>query len=176
MSDESYLWYAVKPPLHPDDIFSGFFYIFDTPPRHELFWWFFLWAGLRLQLIFQQPDHSQASLTKSCLISTLIGQWGLFALWTVNCASSLKGKWSQHLGRDRPSHRSRQHRLKASSLAQNTTSLLSSPPAEGSLTVFSQRASLPSTTPSTAFTTTESSRDFKYVCFPLSPPLPSPTW
>ena len=52
--------------------------------------------------------------------------------------------------------------------------LLSLPPAESPLTVSSQRASLhsttPSPTPSTAFTTMESARDFKYVCFSLSRP------
>ena len=48
--------------------------------------------------------------------------------------------------------------------------LLSLPQAESPLTASSQRASLPSTTPSTAFTTMESSRDCKYVCFPLPHP------
>ena len=55
--------------------------------------------------------------------------------------------------------------------------LLSLPPVESPLTASSQRASLPSTTPlpsfstpSTAFITMESSRDFKYICFSLSHP------
>ena len=58
--------------------------------------------------------------------------------------------------------------------------LLSLPPAQSPLTASSQRESLPSTmpspssapfsTPSTAFTTMESARDFKYVCFSLSRP------
>ena len=55
--------------------------------------------------------------------------------------------------------------------------LLSLPPAESPLTASSQRESLHSTTPSpsfptpsTAFTTMESARDFKYVYFSLSHP------
>ena len=115
MSSELHLWYAVKSPLlflHPDNTFflpleasapTFNFQIITQPPQHEaVFSAPLLWASGLNEIFSSRTVHK----LESCPVSTLIGQWRLFASSTVSCVSSLKGERSQSLGRDQPPHQS----------------------------------------------------------------------
>ena len=141
------------------------FFCVTQPLWHEtLFRWLFLTTSLGLR---PQIDVSAARpLTSPFCIDRTVCQYSVVP-------SALKGNKVSVWTESSPT----------SSVSQGFESstkyypLLSLPPAESPLTASSQRASLPSTmpsapfsTPSAAFTTMESSRDCKYICFPLSHP------